>query len=814
MSFRNISSWAIRNPLPPIVLFVALTIAGIVAFMRMDVNNNPDIDFPAAYVQVTQPGAAPTELETQVTQRIEAAVRGISGVDEINSTVTEGSSGTFVQFTIGTPVDRAVNDVRDAVANVRSQLPQGILDPYVQRIDVSGGSLAVFSVQASNMTLEQASWFVDNVIAKRLLAVPGMAKVERFGGVDREIRVTLDPAKMQAQGITASQVNDQLAAVNMNAAGGRADIAGGEQSVRVLANAKSAYDLGETDVRLSDGRSIKLSDIADVRDAYAEQRQYAKLDGKQVLTFRLTKAKGSSDVTVYHAAQKVIAQIQKDSGGDVRIEQVFANVKYTIQQYESALHAMIEGAVLAVVVVFIFLRDGRATTISAIAIPLSAIPTFAFLDWMGFTLNGLSLLALSLVAGVLVDDAIVEIENIVRHMRTGKSAYQASIDAADEIGLAVLATTMTIVAVFLPVALMPGISGEFFKDFGYTVVISVLMSLAVARLITPMVAAYFLKAHGVQSHGEGRLMNAYMAALRWTLGHRKWTTLGGGALALLLTLFFSTGLGLMKPIDLNFQPLTDQDNSDIQIQMPPGSTIEQTGRVADRVQQMMQHLPQVKQVFERVEPTDAYVTVIYKDHRKMKSFQFERLHGPDLRAIADARVHFQSQSGGNTGRDVEITLTGDDPAKLDQTAQTLAEQMRTLPNLRAPRVEGGLRTPEITIEPRLDLAADLGVTTAALSQTIRIATLGDIDQNVAKFSLSDRQIPIRVLLQEDARRDFSTIENLPVPSTSGGSVPLRAVANIRFGSGPAEIDRYNQRRRLSIGADLVPGAVSGTSTLR
>jgi len=816
MNFSRISSWAIKNPVPPIVLFVALTIAGMLSFMRMDVNDNPDIDFPAALVTVAQPGAAPSELETQVTQRVEAAVRGISGVDEINSNVTEGDSTTFVQFAIGTPVDRAVNDVRDAISNIRSELPDGILEPVVKRIDISGGSIAVFAVETKDMTLEQASWFVDNTIAKRLLAIPGMAQVKRFGGVDREIRVTLDPERMRAQGVTASQVNDQLRLVNMNAAGGRTEIAGSEQSVRVLANARNAYALSQTQIQLSTGRSVKLADIADVRDAYAEQRGYAQMNGRQVLAFRLIKAKGYSDVTIYHEAMKVIAGIEKESDGKVHVRQLWANVKYAIEQYESAINAMIEGAILAVVVVFIFLRDWRATVISAIAIPLSAIPTFWFLDLMGFALNALSLLALSLVAGVLVDDAIVEIENIVRHMRMGKSAYQASIDAADEIGLAVLATTMTIVAVFLPVGLMPGISGQFFKNFGLTVVVAVLMSLAVARLITPLIAAYFLKAHGAREHGGGPLMDLYMRMLAWTMAHRKTTLLAGGGGALVLTVVMVAGIpGLIKPLPFNFQPQINQDSSDIEVTMPPGSTLADTGRVVDRITAIMRRQPEIADVFASVDVTQAEVSVIYKAKRDITSGEFERKLAPALREIPDARVHFQAwNSGGNTGRDIELTLTGDDPDKLDAAAQGLVREMAKLPTLRAPRIEGALRRPEITVTPHLDLAADLGVTTAALSQTIRIATLGDIDQNVAKFSLSDRQIPIRVLLNENARRDLSTLENLPVPTITGGSVPLKVVAQIRFGSGPSQIDRYNQKRRISIGADLVPGAVAGTERAR
>ncbi|MBY0520159.1 MAG: efflux RND transporter permease subunit [Sphingomonas sp.] len=809
MGFRNISAWSIRNPVPSIVLFIALLLAGVVSFSRMQVNDEPDIDFPAASITISQPGAAPTELVTQVTQRVESAVRSISGIDEINSSVGEGSSTTRVSFAIGTPIDRAVNDVRNAITQIRGDLPDGILEPQVERIDIGDGNLAYVSAQATDMTLEELSWYVDDTVAKRLLGNPGTARVSRDGGVNREIRVTLDPVKLQSFGITAAQVNQQLRQTNLNAAGGRAQVAGSEQSVRVLGNARTAFSLGDTDIALGGGRTVKLSDLAEVKDSYAEQRSIALIDGHPVVAFGVGRAKGASDVTVYDAMQTTLRALEKENP-KVRFTELFTSVNYTKSQYHSAIEAMIEGAVLAVVVVFIFLRDWRATIISAIAIPLSAIPAFLFMDLMGFTLNFLSLLALSLVAGVLVDDAIVEIENIVRHMRMGKSAYQASIDAADEIGLAVLATTMAIVAVFLPVGLMPGISGQFFKNFGLTVVVAVLLSLGVARLITPMVAAYFLKAKGHASHGEGLLMDWYMATLRLSLRHR-WKTVGVGGLALLLTVVTFFGVpGLVGSIPLAFQPELNQDFSQVSIQMAPGTTLEQTRRVAERVTSIVKQAPDVETVYTVANVGNGGVFITLKKDRKRTSSQFERAIAPQLNDIPDARVNFQAQNGpGSGGRAITITLGGSDPAQLNDVANRLVDQMATLPELRAPRVAGDLQRPEITITPNMDLAASLGVTTAALSQSIRIATLGDTDQNAAKFSLSDRQIPIRVALSEESRRTLSTIENLPVPTVNGGSVPLKVIANVGFGAGPTLIQRTNLTQRISVGADLAPGKVTG-----
>ena len=827
MSFRNISAWAIRNPVPPIVLFVALTLAGIVSFMRLDVNHDPDIDFPVAYVSISQPGAAPSELETQVTKRVEAAARGVQGVDELRSTVEEGQSTTVLQLKIGANIDRAVNDLRDQMTQIRSNLPDGILEPQIGRVNTSDNDIADFSATTSDMTVEQLSWYIDDTVTKELLSVPGLAGVERHGGVSREIRVTVDPLKLQAYGLTAPAVNQQLRAINLNATGGRAEIAGSQQSVRVLANAQDAYALGQTLISIGDGRTVRLSDIADVRDSNAEQTSLSAVNGKQVVSFDFKRSKGSSDVTVYHAAQKKLEALEKRNP-KVHFELLGTSVTDTEEMYHGAITAMVEGAILAVIVVFLFLRDWRATAISALAIPLSAIPTFFFMELLGFSLNQMTLLALSLVAGVLVDDAIVEIENIVRHMRMGKSAYQASIDAADEIGLAVLATTMAIVAVFLPVSVMPGISGQFFKNFGLTVVAAVLMSLGVARLITPMIAAYFLKSHGHEPGADGRVMSLYMRTLRWTvditrfraakanarswigrrlarfLDHRVWV-MGIAALSLVLTVAVFTWL------PKSFQPPIDHDRSSITVALPPGSTLESTQAVVARVAELMRkQKPIVTQVYQRAFVGEGRLTVTLADDRTMSSNEFERMMTPQLVQLPDARVNFQNQNGwGGNSRDLGITFGGDDPDLLQKTGDAIVEQMSTLKSIRAPRVEGGLQRPEIIVRPRLDLAADLGITTSALSNAIRVATLGEIDQGSARFSLSDRQIPIRVAFAKSARERLDNIRNLAVPTQTGGSVPLHSVADISFGAGPTQVDRISQQRQLTISADLAPGVIEG-----
>ena len=801
---RRISAWAITHPVFPLVLFAVLTAFGIVAFVRMPVTLNPDVSAPFVHVLIGVPGAAPTEIETQVLQKVEGSVSKVGNVKNIISRATEGQAMIFVEFQIGTPVDRATTDVRDAVARIRGELPQGILEPNVGREEIDGGPIVYYAVNTTGMTEEQLSWFVDDTVNKRLLAVPGVAQVNRSGGVDREIRVDLDPGRMQSFGITAAEVNDQLRQVNIDAAGGRAQVGGSEQSIRVLGSAHSAQQLANTRLTVGlvgDGRTVRLGDIADVRDGIAEVRSISRLDGRPATTFGVSKAKGASDVDTLRAVEAELAKISTENSS-INLKQVFTTVDFTKQQYHASIEALIEGALLAVAIVYLFLRDWRATGIAALAIPLAALPTFAFMQWFGFTLNQMSLLALCLITGVLVDDAIVEIENITRHMKMGKSGYNAAMDAADEIGLAVVACSMAIIAVFLPVSFMGGLVGQFFIQFGFTVAVAVFMSLVVARLITPLLAAYTLKPHAALRGADGPIMDWYLNALRWTIKHRVQTLIAG-------LVFFVLSIVGLAMVPQTFIPDSDSSSSTITVELPPGVLLSQTAQASAAAYRILRRHPEVKSVVEsigededgEVRSGNIYVQLVPARERKLSQKQFEAQLTKELRVIPDARLTFRSQADGG-GRDLTLFVVGSNPDLVERTARTAIEQMRTLKELRDPRINGDMARPELVIHPRLDLAAQLGVTVASISETVRVATLGEIAQNEAKFSLAGRQIPIRVSLVESARSNLATLENLPVRTASGATVPLKSVAEIGFGQGPSKVRRYNQTRRLSLEADL------------
>jgi multidrug efflux pump subunit AcrB len=799
----NISAVAIRNPIPPIVLFILLTIAGLIAFASLDITDTPDIDVPVVAVTVLRPGAAPSELETQVTRKIEDSVAGLGNIDHIQSTITDGSSVTSVEFAIGTNTDRAVNDVRDAVSKIRQNLPQDILEPTVQRINIAGQPILYYSVLAPAMTIEQISWLIDNEVSRDMLSVKGVALVQRIGGVDREIRIELDPQRLIALGITADAVNAQLVALNVDIPGGRGAVGGAEQSIRTLGGARSVEDLRNTEITLPSGRKARLSELGQVIDGPAEQRQAARYDGQPVVSFNIQRSPNTSEVTIAEGVEKQIAQLRSRYPG-VDFKQIYSTVEFTKQGYQASVDALFIGAALAIAVVFWFLRDWRATAISAVAMPLSAIPTFAVMKLLGFTLNGISMLALSLVAGILVDDAIVEIENIVRHIRQGKPPFAAALEAADEIGLAVIATTMTIIVVFLPVSFMGGVPGQFFRQFGITVAVAVFFSLLVARLITPLMAAYLLKGH--PDEAPPRWLGPYLGALDWCLAHR-----GRTILAALAVFLMSVALAPLIPT--GFFPDTDKGQSELEMELPPGATLADTEAVTARISDMLRTRPEVRHVLVSIggmgdiRKANLFINLAPRGDRALTQKQFESSMRSALLAVPGIRFGFAG--GGFSDKDVSVILAGDDGPALSRVAEALTSQMASVSEVVNIASTASLLRPEVLIKPRFDRAARAGVSVQQIGRVAMLATLGDLDQNLAKFNLGDRQIPIRVQLDPASRDDLATIENLRVMTASGVAVPLKTVADVSLGAGPAEIDRFDRSRKIAVEGDLNAGADLG-----
>lgn len=785
---------------------VLLTL-GYVSFNQLPVTRFPNIDVPIVQVRVYQSGAAPSELETQVTKKIEDAVAGVSGVKHITSTLTEGQSLTVIEFRLETNQDRALNDVKDAIARVRSDLPRTVEEPIVQRLEIEGLPILTYSARAPAKTLEELSWFVDDVVVRNVQGVKGVSQIQRIGGAEREIRIALDPQRLLAFGITAGDVNRQLRATNVDLAGGRGEIAGREQAIRTLAGKQSLEDLAGTMIALPKGRKVRLDQLGSVTDTVAERRTFAAVDGAPVVAFAISRAKGASDTVVHADVEKVLAKL-KQQNPDIEIRMVDTTTGYTQGSYDATMKTMIEGALLAILVIILFLRDWRATVIAAIALPLSMIPAFWVMDVLGFSLNLVSLLALTIVTGILVDDAIVEIENIVRHMRMGKSPYRAALEAADEIGLAVIAITMTIIAVFAPVSFMGGIAGQYFKQFGLVVAAAVFFSLLVARLVTPMLAAYFMRdTHHEEK--EGPAIKAYTRLVHWSVVHRYKSVAMG-------LVIFAGSIGSFYLLPSGFLPQEDSGRMLLAIELPPGSRIEDTERITQKVDEIVRRRPEVQTVLvnggtllgsgAEVRKATLTINMLPKDKRKLSQATLKEIIARDLADIPDIRFWYLQDNG---QRQFSVVVTGRDGAAVTKVAAEMTGQARRLSDDKgAPMLANVMSTaeldrPELIVTPRSDIAAELGVTTDVISEAVRIATIGDVGANLARLDIGDRQVPIRVQLDSKARGEMGILEALKVPTASGGAVPLAVVANFEMAQGPTSIDRYDRQRRVLIGADLV-----------
>lgn len=807
----QISAWAVRRPIPVVTLFIALTLAGLIAYLQLPVKRFPNVALPIISVSVTQSGAAPQELETQVTRPVENALAGVAGVKHVSSSIVLGSSSTTIEFVLHTDMQKAIDDVRTAIERVRVQLPQGIDPPTVQRVDIESAPIVTYAVAGGGMDDVELSWFIDDTVARALQAQPGVAQVARVGGVDREVNVILDPVRMAARGVTAPQVSQALARFNTDEAGGRAAVGAREQTIRVVGSAATIEALRSLSIPVQTG-FLRLADIATIGDGTAEVRSFARLDGRPVVGFQVNKTSAASDVSADDNVRGAIARLSADHPG-VRFTPIISTVDETRQSFASTKHVLIEGTILAAFVVFLFLRDWRATTIAAIAMPLSLIPTFAAMAALGFSLNSITLLALTLVIGILVDDAIVEIENIQKRIEAGLSPYRASIIGADAIGLAVVATTATIVAVFLPVSLIPGTAGQFFREFGMTVALAVLFSLVVARLLTPLLAAYFLKPH---AHAEPLqpFTGRYRRVLDWMLDHRWWAT-GLGALV------FASSLVIAGTLQTGFQPIGDPGFLYLQVQGPPGTTRDDMDAGVARATRVLLAQPDVERVFAQIGSSsggavgasaggsdirEGTLTVILRHERTLTTDQFRQKSRSLLAAIPDVRFLNQGDLG---SAGVEIVLAGEDGEELEGVRDRLLREMRGVATVANPRAVPAPPGPELVVTPRPLQAARLNVDSRSLGQVLRIATIGDIDANVAKFSEGTRRLPIRVRLSEDARADLALLGQLRVPTIDGRTTPLETVADLRFEAGPGRIVRYDRERRVSVQADLAAGATIG-----
>ena len=802
----NFATWSIRNPVPAILLFVMLALAGLYSFRQLPIANLPDMDLPRVTISLSQPGAAPTQLETEVARKVENSLATLSGLKHIRTSITDGLVQITVEFVLGTKPTDAVIETKDAVDRVRSDLPSDLLQPTVSAVRAGTGPLLVYAVAASAMDEEALSWFVDDTLNKAVMNVPGIGRFERIGGVQRQVGVEVDPVRLVALGVTAADVSRALRSAEQTSSGGRAQVGGGEQALRTDATVRLASDLRNLPIVLSDGRRIHLDQVATVTDTHAERTQLALLDGKPVVGFKIYRATGFDETRIAAGVEEVLGRLGAGAGDrKLAFTKVSGTVDETREQYEGSMRMLYEGAMLAVLVVLWFLQDWRATLIAASALPLSILPTFVAMSWLGYSLNTLTLLALAVIVGILVDDAIVEIENIERHRRMGKPIKQAAGDAVTEIAMAVIATTMTLVVVFLPTAMMSGIAGMFFQQFGWTAVVAVLSSLLVARLLTPMMAAYLLKdtagAHPAKAQSDDSpLMTRYLAWVRWCFAHRRITMVATVAV-------FAASVAMVPLLKFGLIPPANKSYSNVGIELPPGGSLNKTLAVAEATRHAIAGLPGIERVMTTVgdgaaQASDArratLIMVFAARDKRPPQVDIENRVRQALAEVAGARF---SLGAGGPGEKLSLILASDDPVALKANAQALERQLRTVAGLTNINSTAALERPEILVRPDAARAAELGVTTAAIGETMRVATGGDFDARLAKLDLGNRQVGILVRVPDAARRNLDTVGALRVPGRSG-LVPLASVASLSMDSGPSQIDRYDRRRYATVSADL------------
>jgi multidrug efflux pump subunit AcrB len=802
----NVSAWSIRNPIPSVLAFVMLTFLGVMAFKAMKVQLFPDIDLPMITVTSTLPGASPDQMEVEVARKIENALASLQGLKHIYTQIKDGSAIVSAEFRLERDSRLALEDVRSAVSRIRGDLPREMLDPVINKVELSGKPILTYTIAAPKMSEEELSWFVDNNITKLLLGVKGVGAVARVGGVTRQVRVELDPAKLLALNLTASEISSQLRQIQQEAPGGRTDLGGSEQSVRTVATVQTAEQLAQMEISLRDGRRVRLDQVADVRDTIAERRSAALLDGKQVVGFEINRSLGAGDLDVADGVIKALDKL-KESHPEIATERVFNTVDRVYETYKGSMEMIFEGAVLAVIVVIFFLRNARATFVAATALPLAVIPTFAAMYLFGFSISMVTLLALSLVVGVLVDDAIVEIENIMRHLEMGKTPYQAAMEAADEIGMAVIATTFTLVAVFLPTAFMSGIPGRFFVQFGWTAAVAVMFSLVVARMLTPMMSAYILKPRVL--HATPKWIEIYLKWAQWCLNHRKLTLLA-------TAVFFFGSFGLASTLPTAFQPKDNDSQTQVTVTLPPGSTIGQSYALSEQARNIIRQNSEVTRVYTAIgggmsggnafEPASAAevrkatlsIQLKPREQRKLSKQQIEDQLRDAMMALPGVRIKVGM---GQSADKYQLVLTSENSELLNAHALKVGQELRTIPGIGNVVSNSSVLRPEVVVRPDFARAADLGVTSSAIADTLRVATAGDYDQALAKLNLPDRQLPIIVKLRDEARQDLELLSRLVVPGTHG-PVMLGNVATLALESGPAQIDRYDRQRNISFEIEL------------
>jgi hydrophobe/amphiphile efflux-1 (HAE1) family protein len=817
MKLANVS---IDRPVFATMMVLSLLVLGLFSFAKLNIDQFPDIDFPYVTATTVLTGAGPEQIETEVTKIIEDAVNPIAGVDHIQSVSQEGVSIVIVQFKLEVDGRTAAQEVREKIAAVRANLPTDIKDPVIQRLDPASQPILTVTV-AGERPEKDITTFTKNVIKKRLENVPGVGSVDLVGGAEREIQIEVDEARLRAFGLSVQDVIQSVGAANVEVPAGNLIQGPRQLLLRTMGKYTNVDDFKKVIVATPGGKMVRLAEVANVIDGVKERVSLTRLDGKPAVGLNIQRQSGSNTVRVADALRKQIDRVVKDLPPDIRLMVARDNSVFIRDSVNDVLFDIIYGGLLAIIVVYLFLANPRPTIISALALPTSIIASFIIMFALNFTLNMMSLMALSLAVGLLIDDAIVVIENIYRHMHEGETPFEAAKAATSEIGLAVMATTFTIVAVFVPVAFMPGIVGRFFYQFGMTISASVLVSLFVAFTLTPMLASRWLKKEDEELANQGNplrrglywfnhsfevMSTNYQKAIAWSLRHRK--TVIFGSLALFVFSFF-----LMRFLGVAFFPDSDQSEFNMTVNAAPGSSLEQTSAICSTIEQDLKRYPEVTTTLttigagtDPVTKANILAKLVPKRERKKSVFQLMAEVRREVSNLPGANISLRTSSGiGGNQKPVIMSVRGEKMEVLQQVASRVEDIVRDTRG--AVDVENSLETskPEVGIRIDRDKASDLGVNVGLIATTVRAMVDGYV---ATQYQEGEDQYDVRVRLRKEDRTSFENVNDLTIKSTKNmpGNqkllIPINAVAEVRQGSGPSKINRFDRQREIRIDANL------------
>ena len=813
---HKLAQVCVHRPVFATMLILSLVVVGIFSYFSLGVDLYPKVDVPSVAVIVADPGASPQEIETEITKKVEDTVNTVSGIDELRSTSSEGQSLVLIMFQLSKDGDVAAHEVQNKVNLIINDLPQTAKTPIVQKFDPDAVPILRIAVSAPR-SLRDVTLIADKQIKQKLENVPGVGEITIIGGARREIHVMVDPDRLRAYNLTVSDVFGAMQSQNLELPGGNLNAGARELTVRTTGKVLTPGQFDEITIATRNGYPVKVRDIGSAEDSYAEPRTASRLDGTAAVTLEVAKQSGENTVRTADEVKARLAELGASLPRDIRTQVITDQSIFINNAVHSIQTHLVEGSILAAVIIFLFLANIRTTLIAAVAIPTSIIATFGLMAAMGLTLNMVTMLALTLMVGIVIDDAIIVLENVFRYVEEkGMSPFEAAIHGTKEIGLAVMATTMSLLAVFLPVGFMGGIVGRFMSAFGFTSAFAIAVSLLVSFTLTPMLCSRFLRPPAAKKHTTSskesflfrHLDGWYTSLLTWSMAHRK-TVVALSVLTVLST------IPLMALVGKNFMPADDQSQYNVMVRTPEGTSLAATTNLTERIAGDVRRLPGVEHTLVTVGATsdksvnnasiyvkladieqraDSQQTLMQRTREMLKKYPREIRTGVEL---------VPTLGGNQSNADVQYFVQGAELDKLARYSDALLEKMRTIPGL----VDGDstLRTgkPEVRLEIDRDRAADLGVSVISIEQALNTLVAG---QKASTFNAGEDQYDVVVRAQERFRDGAEGLARMTVPSAKGGAVGLDELVRMVPGTGPSSINRINRQRQVTLSGNLAPGA--------